>query len=224
VTDGAGTGPARSAEQAWHDAKRSPSPLAGPEGKPLHRLLTSVAIGAWVCSFVFDLFSQNANDPGVYSRGSYWLVAIGIGFGMAGATVGLLDLLPLPRGSEVWRTGVRHLVAADVAVVVFLISFLLRRELIFLETPWSLVALSVIGLAAVGWSAWTGLDLTYRWGVRVAEDERQLPGYELEPQAGAEDAKREDAAEAEDTEPEDGPVLDDAPADGDDVGVATHET
>ena len=222
----------RTPEQAMREAKRPSSPVAGLYGRPLHPLLASVALGAWVCSFGFDLISQVANDPGVYSRGAYWLVLIGIGFGLLAATVGLLDVLALPRGTRVFRTGLQHLIASDVAVLVFLASFLLRRELSFLETPWSLVALSAVGLGALAASSWTGLDLSYRWGVRVVDEAEQVVGYE---RAGATTAAQAHGEAEVEVEAEgDGPTdadeevaaeeAEEPPEDGGDVGVATHRT
>jgi uncharacterized membrane protein len=213
----------RTAEQAMAEAKQPTTPLAGPPARPLHPLLASVALGAWVCSLGFDLVSNGAQDPGVYSRGAYWLVLAGVLFGLASATVGLFDVLALPRDSQVFRTGVQHIVAADVAIVVFLASFLLRRHLIFLETPWSLIALSCVGIAALSASAWTGLGLTYRWGVRVLPETEQLAGYERTlvdgPSAAGEPSRSEDIDHDDPS-----PALGDAPTDDEDVGAATHET
>ena len=83
----------------------------------------------------------------------------------------------LPRDTEVFRAGVRHLLVSDAAILIFLASFILRRFLIFTDTPWSLIALSCVGLAALAASSWSGLGLTYRWGVRVVDEAEQLPGY-----------------------------------------------
>jgi len=202
----------RTAEAAMREAKRSVTPLAGPYGRPLHPLAASVATGAWVCSLGFDLVSQVANNPGVYTRGAYLLILAGVAFGLLAATLGLFDVLALPRNTPVFRDGVRHLIASDAAVLIFLVSFLFRRELIFLETPWSLVLLSVVGLTALSAASWTGLGLSYRWGVRVVDEAEQLPGY----QRGA--------VSEPVPEPGSDPVVDDAPAEDDDVDVATHRT
>ena len=49
--------------------------LAGPYGHPLHPLLVTVPIGAWVASLVFDVASHLVADPGFLARGSLWLIA-----------------------------------------------------------------------------------------------------------------------------------------------------
>ena len=38
--------------------------LAGPYGHPLHPILVTVPIGAWVASLVFDVASHLVADPG----------------------------------------------------------------------------------------------------------------------------------------------------------------
>jgi uncharacterized membrane protein len=224
---------ARTADEAMREAKRPTTPLAGPYGRPLHPLAASLATGALVCSFGFDLISQVAKDPGVYTRGAYFLILAGVGFGLVAATLGLFDVLALPRDTPVFQAGVRHLVASDAAILIFLGSFLLRRFLIFIETPWSLVFLSLLGLLALSSASWSGLGLSYRWGVRVVDEAEQLPGFEpaVSAVANAETPAAEPAASGAGTDittddDADGDATDDegSPEDGADVGVATHET
>jgi uncharacterized membrane protein len=205
----------RTPEEAMREAKRSVTPLAGPYGSPLHPLAASIATGAWVCSFGFDLVSQVATDPGVYTRGAYFLILAGVGFGPLASTLGLFDVLALPRNTPVFQAGVRHLLASDAAVLIFLGSFLLRRFLTFIETPWSLVLLSLVGLLALSSASWSGLGLSYRWGVRVVDEAEQLPGFE-----------RTEASAPDEAPADVDPVADDASADGDgdDVDVTAHRT
>ncbi|OWY61689.1 hypothetical protein B7486_62455 [cyanobacterium TDX16] len=180
-----------------------------------------------MCSFGFDLVSQVANDPGVYSRGAYFLILAGVGFGLLAATLGLFDVLALPRGTPVFQAGVRHLIASDAAILIFLASFLLRRYLTFVETPWSLVAVSAVALLALSSASWSGLGLSYRWGVRVVDEAQQLPGFapENDREPASEPPEAESAAAGGRAEAADVDITDDdAPEDGTDVGVATHQT
>ena len=83
------------------DAKRPVSPaLAGPYGHPFHPILVTVPIGAWVCSLVFDIASHVVDDPGFLTRGSEWLIAIGVLGALAAARVGSLDLFAIPTGTR----------------------------------------------------------------------------------------------------------------------------
>src|SRR5690348_14830735 len=83
--------------------------LAGPYGHPFHPILVTVPIGAWVSSLVFDVGSRIVDDPGFLTRGSTWLVAIGVLGAVAAALVGFLDLLAIPTGTPAFRTGLVHM-------------------------------------------------------------------------------------------------------------------
>jgi uncharacterized membrane protein len=52
--------------------------LAGPYGHPLHPVLVTVPIGAWVASLVFDVASHLVADPEFLARGSLWLIGLGV--------------------------------------------------------------------------------------------------------------------------------------------------
>jgi len=71
-------------------AKRPRSPLAGSYGHPVHPILVTVPIGAWVASLVFDLMAAFGDEPEVFARGAYWLVVIGIVGALLAALAGLL--------------------------------------------------------------------------------------------------------------------------------------
>jgi uncharacterized membrane protein len=158
------------------DAKHPVTKLAGPYGHPLHPALVTVPIGAWISSFVFDLVSKRADEPVVYGRGAYWLIAIGIVGAVAAALFGLLDLLSIPRRTAAFRTGVLHAVVNDVVLALFVLSFLIRRGGHYAETSKELLALSVLALALLGVSGWLGGKLAYHYGVRVADERTQAEG------------------------------------------------
>lgn len=50
--------------------------LTGPYWHPLHPMLVTVPIGAWVASLVFDVGSLLAGKPGFLAQGSEWLIAV----------------------------------------------------------------------------------------------------------------------------------------------------
>lgn len=159
-------------------AKQPVSLAAGRYGQPWHPLLVTIPVGAWVISFAFDLAARTANEEFVYSRAAFWLIGVGIIGAVAASVPGVLDLLTVARGTPAFRTGIRHLVSSDIALVLFAVSFLLRRgddSLQAATTP--VLALSVVALVALGVSAWSGLRLTYRYGVRVADEATQREGF-----------------------------------------------
>lgn len=163
---------------ALPDAKRPVTPLAGPYGHPFHPILVTVPIGAWVVSFVFDLASRWAGEPEVFVKGSFWLIGAGILGALAAALFGFLDLLAIPRGTAAFRTGITHMALNLTVVALFAVSFLVRRDhLDEGNATVGGVTLSVIALALLGVSGWLGGKLTYRYGVRVADEATQAEGY-----------------------------------------------
>jgi uncharacterized membrane protein len=157
--------------------KRPISAVAGPVGHPLHPALVTVPIGAWVASLVFDVVSRVADDPEVFATGAYWLIGIGVVGAAVAAAFGLMDLLVIPSGTPAHRTGLTHMVLNLGVTAAFAVSFLLRRSDTDGEVSVGLIVLSAVALGALGLSGWLGGKLTYRYGVRVVEDEMQADGY-----------------------------------------------
>ena len=100
-------------------AKRPVTVLAGPYGHPVHPILVTVPIGAWVTSFVFDIASSWAGEPEVLVKASFWMIGIGIIGAIAAAVFGLLDLIAIPRGTRAFRTALIHMVLNLTVVVLF---------------------------------------------------------------------------------------------------------
>lgn len=158
-------------------AKHPRTVAAGPHGHPFHPVLVTIPIGAWVASLVFDLVSRSADDPEVFATGAYWLVGIGVLGAAVAAVFGLLDLLSVPAGTKARRTGQLHLVLNLAVTAAFVVSFALRRGDTADEVSAGLIALSVVALGVLGASGWLGGKLTYRYGVRVVEEDLQADGY-----------------------------------------------
>jgi len=162
------------------EAKRPVSLLAGPYGHPLHPVLVTVPIGAWVASFVFDLASRLSDEPVVFAKGAWWLIGLGLVGAVAAAMLGFLDLFAIPTGTRAFRTGLLHMALNLMVVVVFAGSLLLRRGRLEQPggVPASLIAVSAVALGVLAVSGWLGGKLAYRYGVRVADEATQAHGYE----------------------------------------------
>ena len=154
---------------------------SGPYGHPIHPLLVTVPIGAWVASFVFDVASRAASgdDATALAHGAYWLIGIGVLGALVAAVFGVIDLLGIPRGTRAFITGLTHLVLNVTVVVLFAVSFLIRRADDSYDSPTSIgmIVLSAVALALLAVSGWLGGRLTYRFGVRVAEERDQADGF-----------------------------------------------
>lgn len=81
--------------------------LAGLYGHPLHPILVTVPIGAWVASLVFDVASHLVAEPGFLARGSLWLIGLGVG-GIGRRA----DRIPGSAGYPRRHAGVSHRVGA----------------------------------------------------------------------------------------------------------------
>ena len=158
--------------------KRPRTRLAGPYGHPIHPLLVTLPIGAWVASFIFDLVSLATHKPETWETGAYWLIGIGVLGALAAAVFGLIDLLSIPRRTVAMRTALWHLGLNLTVVALFVVSFLWRLGRGYDEQVMgSMVLLSAIALAALTVSGWLGGRLTYRYGVRVADEATQTQGF-----------------------------------------------
>ncbi|MEV4253414.1 DUF2231 domain-containing protein [Spirillospora sp. NPDC049652] len=159
-------------------AKRPVSLLSGPYGHPLHPILVTVPIGAWVTSLVFDLASRFIHDPAFLTRGSIWLIAVGVIGALAAAVFGFLDLLVIAPGTPAFRTALSHM-ALNLAVTAGYGAGWAWRALsdhYDQVEVWQIV-LSLVCLAALGASGYLGGMLAYRYGVRVADETTQAEGF-----------------------------------------------
>lgn len=158
-------------------AKRPKSILAGPYGHPFHPVLVAVPIGAWVASVVFDLVALISTDEAVFAEGAYWLIGIGVVGALLAAVFGLIDLLAIPRGTKVFRTGLTHMTLNLIVVALFVISFAIRAGQGSEEASVAGFVLSLFGVGILGASGWLGGQLAYHYGVRVAGEDTQREGY-----------------------------------------------
>jgi len=152
--------------------------LAGPYGHPVHPILVSVPIGAWIASLVFDVGSHIVDKPGFLSHASQWLIAIGVLGALAAAVFGFLDLVTIPPGSPALRTALIHMTLNLVVTVAYVVNFLWRRSDAVADGPvgGGPLALSVVSIFVLGVSGFLGGKLAYHYGVRVADESSQHVG------------------------------------------------
>lgn len=154
--------------------------LAGPYGHPVHPILVTVPIGAWVSSLVFDIGSRIVGGPGFLTQGSVWLIAIGVIGALLAAMVGFLDLLAIPTRTPAFRTGLVHMSLNLVVAGAYIGNFFWRYAGYGRPDPVAIgpLVLSAVSLAALAVSGYLGGKLAYRYGVRVAEETTQAEGYQ----------------------------------------------
>jgi uncharacterized membrane protein len=161
-------------------AKRPVSALlAGPYGHPLHPVLVTVPIGAWVAASVFDVGSHAVSDPEFLGRGALWLIAVGVLGALVAALIGFLDLLAIPTGTRVFRVALVHMTLNLAVTGGYVAGFLWRRAGggPAAPVPWPPLVLSLVCLAVLAVSGFLGGKLAFRYGVRVADEASQADGY-----------------------------------------------
>ncbi len=168
-----------------HQAKRPVTLLAGPYGVPFHPKLVPVAIGAWIASIVFDIGTRISDEPEVFAKGAYWLIVLGVAGALVAALFGFLDLFAIPTGTRAFGIGLIHMTLNLITTGLFGLSIALRYGDLDHpgETSAGLLILSVVAIGLLGAAAWLGGELTFRYGVRVADETSQLEGFEDHDQA-----------------------------------------
>lgn len=160
-------------------AKRPVSLLAGGYGHPVHPILVTVPIGAWVASLVFDLASHVVDDPAFLEKGSLWLIAIGVVGALGAAATGFLDLFAIPVGTHAFRTGLVHM-GLNLAVTTGYAGAIVWR-LDRYEQPGTVqagqIVLSAVSLTVLTVSGYLGGKLAFLYGVRVADESTQEQAY-----------------------------------------------
>lgn len=160
-------------------AHRPGTAIAGGYGRPIHPLLATVPIGAFVAAIAFDVASV-AIEGRAYGRPAAWLVAVGVVSGAVAAAFGLADLGRLTTGTPARAVAMRHLQLMVVMLVCFTLSFLLRQadpDQYLDGTPMPALVLGVVGLVVLIAGVLLGGQLSYRHGVRVVDEADQLPGH-----------------------------------------------
>lgn len=170
-------------------AHRPGSAAAGPYGHPIHPLLVTIPIGAFVATLAFDVASV-AVEGRAYGRPAVWLSAIGIVSALAASLFGFLDFRRLTAGTRAHAAAVRHMILMDVVLLCFIVGFFIRRadSTEYLDgTPVPALVLSAVGVAVLVVGGWLGGKLAYSFGSRVADEQDQLPAHVIRTTAVAAD-------------------------------------
>jgi uncharacterized membrane protein len=142
-------------------------------------MLVTVPIGAWIASLVFDVASHLVKAPGFLAQGAEWLIAVGIVGALAAAAAGILDFYVIPPGTRAYRTVAAHMSLNLVVIAAFGADFVWRYGDLPKPgpVPTPHIALSAASLAFLAVSGYLGGKLTYRYGVRVADEQTQAQGF-----------------------------------------------
>jgi uncharacterized membrane protein len=136
-------------------------------GHPIHQMLIVLPLGLLTGAVVFDVVHLVSGN-GYWSEIAYWLVAAGVIGGLVAAPFGVVDWLKIPQGTRAKRVGLLHGAGNVVVVLLFALSWLLRRDDV--RNPQTLaLLLSFAGFALAGVTGWLGGELVDRLGVGVED-------------------------------------------------------
>jgi len=130
-------------------------------------MLIVFPLGLLGTAAVFDLIHLGAGAPGL-AEAAFWMIAAGIITGAVAAVFGWIDWTAIPSGTRAWSVGLTHGLGNAVVLVLFAVSWWLRRD--HPAEPGTVpVVLSVAGLALALVTGWLGGELVDRLGVGVEE-------------------------------------------------------
>lgn len=134
-------------------------------GHALHQQLIPFPLGLLGTAVIFDIIYL-VTDRGKLAEVAYWMIAAGIIGGLLAAPVGLTDWTAIPKGTRAKRIGALHGLGNLVLVVLFAVSWLLRRPEPTAPDGIAFV-FSFIGFGLALVSGWLGGELIDRLAVGI---------------------------------------------------------
>jgi uncharacterized membrane protein len=135
-------------------------------GHPIHPMLIVFPLGLLATAVIFDvlyLIFGNETFPTV----SYWLIVAGIVGGLVAALFGLIDWLAIPNGTRAKSVGLWHGLGNVVIVLLFALSWYLRRDAPGYTPDNTALIPSALGAGLAIITGWLGGELVYRLDVGV---------------------------------------------------------
>jgi len=137
-------------------------------GHPVHPMLIVFPLGLLPTAVACDVIYLVTHNPN-WAHLSYWLIAGGVVSGIVAAVFGFADWWALDSGTRAKRLGVWHLVVNDIMLIMFALSWWLRRSHPNMPTPTE-IGLGIVGLLFGLVGGWLGGELVYRLSVGVDFD------------------------------------------------------
>jgi uncharacterized membrane protein len=137
-------------------------------GHPVHPMLIVFPLGLLPSAVACDIIYLVRNNPN-WGHISYWLVAAGVLSGVVAAFFGIADWVALPDGTRAKRLGGWHARVNITMIVLFAISWWLRRASPDHPSPLA-ITLGIVALLFGLIGGWIGGEMVYRLSVGVDFD------------------------------------------------------
>jgi uncharacterized membrane protein len=136
-------------------------------GHPVHQILIVFPLGLLATGVIFDIIHLVTGN-GYWSEIAHWMIAAGIVGGLAAAPFGFIDWMKIPAGTRAKRIGLLHGTGNVAVVLLFVVSWLLRRGDVRAPGALALV-LSFAGAGLALITGWLGGELVDRLAIGVDE-------------------------------------------------------
>jgi len=155
-------------------------------GHPIHPMLVVFPLGLFATAAVFDVLYLTAGNL-AFSTVSFYMIAAGIVGGLLAAIFGFIDWLGLKGNSRAKNLGLWHGLGNFTIVVMFVLSWFLRRanEDLVPNSLALLLSFAGVGLALI--TGWLGGELVYRLGVMVDPNANVNASSSLNERSAADD-------------------------------------
>ena len=135
-------------------------------GHPIHPMLIVIPLGLFVTAVIFDLLYL-ATGNSLFPVVAFWDIAIGILGGLLAALFGFWDWLHIPAGTRAKAIGLYHGLGNVVVVLLFTLSWFLRRDNPNYAPATLDMVLTYLGIGLGAVTAWLGGELVDRLGIGV---------------------------------------------------------
>jgi uncharacterized membrane protein len=134
-------------------------------GHSIHQMLVVFPLGLLTTAVIFDLLAWRTGEPHWLTSG-YYMIGAGLIGGAAAAVFGLLDWLAIPTNTRAKSLGLTHGLGNVIVLLLFLVSFLLRRPDPISPGVFAHICSYAGGLIAL-FTGWMGGELVTRLGIGV---------------------------------------------------------
>lgn len=136
-------------------------------GHPIHQMLIVFPLGLLGMAVIFDIIRLAGGNVGL-ATASYHMIAAGVITGLIAAAFGFVDWLAIPPNTRAKRIGRWHAIGNVVIVILFAVSWWLRRPDPAAPSTLAFV-LALVGLLLALVTGWLGGELVDRLGVGVSD-------------------------------------------------------
>ena len=134
-------------------------------GHPIHQMLIVFPLGLLAGAVIFDVV-RVVKQSQTLGTTSFHMIAVGVVSGLVAAVFGFIDWLAIPSNTRAKSVGAWHAVGNVVVVLLFAVSWWLRRG-DPTSPPTMALVLALVGAGLALVTGWLGGELVDRLGVGV---------------------------------------------------------